>query len=227
MARLTGPLIIDLLLAAVGVAINPPAIIASIVLVSSSRSKAMAFAGGWLVGLLMIGSAIMLVGDVSELVNVPSSLMLAVKLAVGTALVMLALAQWRKHSASSGTAEPPRWMRSLTDLSAPRAFWVATAYASLNPKTLVFVVAGVLTILETSLRVPAEWIALVLFVLLASLSVTTPVVLAVLAPRRSAGSLASARRWLGDNGSLVTAAVLAILGVMVLYSGVASLLQLT
>ena len=226
MALLTGPLIIELLLAAAGVAFNPPAIIASIVLASCSRPKAIAFAGGWLAGLLVIGSVVMLVGDVSELLGGPSMLALVAKLVLGGVLVIWALAKWRKQSTSSGADEMPRWMRSLTGLSSPRAFLIAAAYASLNPKTLAFVVAGVLSILGASSSVAVEWITLLLFVILASLSVSVPVALAVIAPHRSADSLAAARLWLVDNGSMVTAAVLAVLGVLLLYSAIAGLLQL-
>jgi hypothetical protein len=223
---LTGPLIIELLLAAAGVAFNPPAIIAAIVLASSSRPKVIAFAGGWLAGLLVIGSVVMLVGDVSERVGGPSMLALVAKLVLGAVLVIWALGKWRKRSTSSGADEMPRWMRSLTGLSTHRAFLAAMAYASLNPKTLAFVVAGVLTIVGASSSLAVEWITLLLFVILASLSVTVPVALAVIAPRRSADSLAAARLWLGDNGSMVTAAVLAVLGVLLAYSAIAGLLQL-
>ncbi len=225
MALLTGPLVIELLLAAAGVAFNPPAIIASIVLVSSSRPKALAFAGGWLAGLLLIGSVVMFVGDVSESLGGPSVLALVAKLVLGAVLVIWALAKWRKRSTSSGTDEMPRWMRSLTNLSSSRAFLVAAAYASLNPKTLAFIAAGVLAILGASYSVTVEWITLLLFVVLASLSVTVPAALAVVAPHRSADSLAAARLWLGDNGSIVTAAVLAVLGALLLYSAIAGLVQ--
>jgi hypothetical protein len=186
----------------------------------------MAFAGGWLAGLFVIGSVVMLVGDVSNLLGEPSMLALVAKLVLGAVLVIWAQAKWRKRSTPSGDREMPRWMRSLTGLSSPRAFLVAAGYASLNPKTLAFVVAGVLTILGASSTVAVEWITLALFVILASLSVTVPVALAVIAPHRSADSLAAARLWLGDNGSMVTAAVLAVLGVLLLYSSIAGLLQL-
>lgn len=226
MALLTGPLIIELLLAAAGVAFNPPAIIASIVLASSSRPKALAFAGGWLVGLLVIGSAVMFAGDMSEPMGEPSMLALVAKLVLGAVLAIWGLAKWRKQSRPSGADEMPRWMRSLTDLSPTRTFLAAAAYASLNPKTLAFIAAGVLTILEASSGVAVEWITLLLFVILASLSVTVPVALAVIAPHRSADSLAASRLWLSDNGSTITAAVLAILGALLFFSAIAGLLQL-
>ncbi len=131
MALLTGPLSIELLLAAAGVAFNPPAIIASIVLASSSRQKAMAFAGGWLAGLLAIGSVVMLIGDVNELLGGPSTPALAAKLVLGAVLVIWALVKWRKQSTSSAADEMPRWMRSLCR-STPRYHSVRSSSRSLG-----------------------------------------------------------------------------------------------
>jgi len=120
----------------------------------------------------------------------------------------------------------PGWMSRLYDVSASRAFLVAAMYAALNPKTIAFNVAGVVTILGASLAVETEWAALLAFVLLASLSVTAPVASSVFAPRRSADVLALAERWLVDNSAMVAAAVLLVLGLMILYSGADGLAQI-
>ena len=224
--RVAGPLVIEFLLAAVGIAINPPAVIASILLVSTSRRKALAFAAGWMVGLLVVGSVVMLVGDAVEQSGEASVVVLVAKAVVGVALLALAVAKWRSHRTASSDKDLPGWMRRLYDISAPRAFLAAMAYASLNPKTIAFNAAGVLAILGASLRPETEWTALVVFVLLSSLTVTAPVAFALLAPRRSTEVLAFAERWLGDNSSLVAAAVLLVLGLMVLYSGVEGLAQI-
>jgi hypothetical protein len=59
----TEPLFIEVLLAALGIAVNPPAVIAAILLVASSERKALAFAGGWAFGLFIVGSIVMAAGD--------------------------------------------------------------------------------------------------------------------------------------------------------------------
>ena len=225
-AILTGPLLVEVLLAALGVAVNPPAVIASIMLVASSRGRAIAFAGGWIAGLLLVGSVVALLGDVTALLGEPSKTRLIAKLVVGIALVALGASQWLKHRSASTEQETPAWMRSLDNITAPRAFLMAAAYALFNPKTVAFVVAGALTIVDASLGAAAEWAALALFVVLASLTVTAPVAFAVLAPQSSAESLVSARRWLSDNGSILTAAALGVLGVVLVYSGITGLTQL-
>jgi threonine/homoserine/homoserine lactone efflux protein len=221
----TGPLLIEILLAALGIAVNPPAVIAAIILVASSRRKALAFAGGWVFGLFIVGSIVMLAGEAVGQSGESSVTMLVVKVAVGIALLVLAGMKWRSYR-TAGDKELPGWMTRLYNISAPRAFLAAAMYAALNPKTIAFNAAGVVTILGASLAVESEWAALVAFILVASLSVTAPVAFAVFAPRRSADVLALAERWLGDNSAVVAAAVLLVLGLMVLYSGVEGLAQI-
>jgi hypothetical protein len=224
--EMAGPLVIEFLLAAAGIAINPPAVIAAILLVASSRRKALAFAGGWVFGLLIVGCVVMVAGEAVEQPRGASVPMLVAKVMLGIALLGLAVTKWRSHRRSLGDKELPGWMSRLYDISAPRAFLAAAAFAALNPKTIAFNAAGVLAILTASFRVKTEWAALFVFVWLSSLSVTVPVIGAVLLPRRSAWVLAIAQRWLRDNSSLVAAAVLLVLGLMVLYTGAEGLVQI-
>jgi hypothetical protein len=220
-----GPHVIEILLAAVGIAMNPPAVIAAILLVTASRRKAIAFACGWVVGLLIVGCVVMIVGDVVDQPFGASVPIFVAKAVVGISLLGMAASKWLSHRRSSGDKELPRWMSWLYDLSAPSAFLAAAAFAALNPKTIAFNAAGVFAILAASFRTETEWTALVVFVVLSSLSVTAPVIIAVLFPRRSSGVLALAESWLGDNSSVVAATVLLVLGLMVLYSGAEGLVQ--
>jgi threonine/homoserine/homoserine lactone efflux protein len=223
---MSGPLAIEILLAAFGIAINPPAVIAAILLLASSRRKAIAFAGGWIVGLLVIGCVLMFIGDAIERPGHESVPMLVLKVVVGIALLGFAVSKWRGHRKASGDKELPGWMDRLYHISAPRAFFAAAAYAALNPKTIAFSAAGVLAIMAATLNTRIEWAALFVFVLLASISVTMPVLAGVVFPRRSERALALAERWLGDNSSLVAAGVLLVLGIMVLYTGVDGLVHI-
>ena len=222
---MTGPILIEVFLAALAIAVNPPAVIAAILLVASSRGKGLAFGSGWVFGLFMVGSILMVAGDAVGQSGGSYVPMLALKVALGITLLVLAGMKWRSHR-TSGDKELPGWMSRLYDLSAPRAFLAAAMYAALNPKTIAFNAAGVVTILGASLEVKMEWATLVAFVLLASMSVTVPVAFSLLAPRRAAAVLALAQRWLADNSAVVAAVVLLVLGLMVLYSGVEGLAQI-
>ncbi len=222
---MAGTFVVESLLAALGIAINPPAVIAAILLASVSRRKALAFAAGWTAGLLLIGLVVAFVGEAIELAGMTSVWVLVAKVVIGVTLLWLGVAKWRSYRTVSGDEESPGWMRWLQDIPAPRAVLVAVAYASLNPKTVAFGAAGVVAILGASLGAATTWVALGLFVALSSLTVTVPIAFAVFFPHRSTQPLASAERWLGDHGRAVGAVVLLVLGAVVLYSGAQGLAQ--
>ena len=115
-------------------------------------------------------------------------------------------------------------MDSINRLSPARLFVTAAAYAALNPKTLAFVVAGTFAIVESVSGFATQVVAALAFAVLASSSVTAPVVLASIAPQRFEEPLEAGGEWLRANGALITAALLVVLGVTLVYSAVTGLL---
>jgi hypothetical protein len=230
----------ELLPAAVGIALNPPAVVAVILMLSASRKKAAAFVLGWMAGLLVVGAGVLLLGDAGQAAGSPSTIGLVLKLVLGLALLGVAAWQWRRRpSAAEGdeaegtgaegdevegdTDAMPKWMRSLAGFSTGKSFATAALFAGLNPKTLALNVAGAVVIVEASLSVPAQAVALVLFVVVASLTVIAPLLYHVLAPGQAERRLASAQRWLVANNKAITATVLLLLGIMLVASGVQGL----
>ena len=92
----------------------------------------------------------------------PSTAALAVKLAVGVVLIMIAL---RKRRQMGQPRKPAAWMAKLDRLS---LLSVAGLAAFLQPWTLV--AAGAATILEAKLTTPESYLALIFFCLLATAS---------------------------------------------------------
>ena len=221
-----GLALVELLPAAVGIALNPPAIVSAILMLSSSnpRAKALSFLAGWMVGLFLVGSAVLIAGDLPGSRPGPSKIAFVIKLVLGFVLLVFAFRQWRSHRSVSAGEEVPRWMRSMVGFSSPKAFGAAAALAAFNPKTLALNVAGVMIILEAHLRVPAEWAALVVFVVFASVTVAAPVVYYLIAPRHSELALESSKRWLIVNNAAIIGTVLLILGVMLLGAGIQGLI---
>lgn len=233
----------ELLTAAAGIALNPPAVVAVILMLSSSesRKKAVSFVLGWMAGLLIVGAGVLLLGDAGEMAGSSSVIGLVAKTCLGLILLAVAFRQWRRRPSSDQDDEDegeredgergegddekmPKWMRSLAGFSAGKAFATAALFAAVNPKTLALNVAGVIVIVEASLSVPAQAAALAVFVAVASLSVAAPLLYHVLAPRRAAVKLVSVQDWLIANNQAITATVLLLLGVMLIASGVQGLL---
>lgn len=218
--------IAELLPAAAAIALNPPAVVAVILMLSSatSRKSAFWFAGGWLAGLLAVGAVVLLLGDASGVLSGSSRIGLIVKLALGLLLLVVAVRQWRRRPSSAGAeAEMPGWMRTLTASSPRKALVTGALFAALNPKTLALNVAGVIVIAEAQLSAVAEMLALLVFVLVASLTVVAPVVYSAVAPVHSEHALDATQQWLMAHNKAITATVLLILGIMLISSGVQGL----
>lgn len=213
--------LLELLPPALAIAANPPAVVAVIVLLSSPGSgpTAPSFAAGWLAGLLAAAAVALGAQDLSAPWSAPHRLTPYLQLAIGAALVALALRQWRAHRAAAPSEDLPGWMRPIVGFSATRAFAVAAAFAAFNPKTLALNVAGTTLIADAALPAAREWLTLLVFVLLSSVTIALPLVAHWLAPRTSRRALEAAKRWLVAHNATVTATVLLLLGVYLLAAG--------
>lgn len=207
---------------------NPPAVLAVILMLSSAhpRRNSLAFLGGWMAGLFLVGAVVLLVGDAAGSLGGPGPVALVFRILLGVALLAVAFGQWRKGRSAAEDAEMPTWMRSLADFSAGKAFATAALFAGLNPKTLALNVAGVLMIVEAQLTISAQWVALALFVVVSSVTLALPVAYYLVSPGRAGATLAATRRWLIANSAAITAVVLLILGVMLLAAGVQGMMAL-
>jgi hypothetical protein len=207
----------ELLAVAVGIALNPPAVVAVILMLSSARParNALAFVSGWVVGLVAAGGPVLLLGDLGALLGDPGIPALAIQLLLGLTLVVGAVMKWTRDRSSEGPKEMPGWMRSLQGFSARKAFVTAALYAGLNPKTLALNVAGVLLIIEAEVALTTQIAALALFIAVASITVALPVAYYLVARESSKAALDATQVWLINHAAAITAVVLLVLGVIV------------
>ncbi len=218
-------LLTELLPLALAIAANPPAVIAVVLMLSSERSRPSAtwFVAGWLAGLFAVGLGAVALGDTLGADAARSGPLVLVKALVGVALVGLAARKWLGRRHAEGGAETPAWMASITGLSAPKAFGFAALFAGLNPKTLALNIAGAIVIAEIVPGVAGKVGVFAVFAVVASVTLLAPLVYGLAAPDHSRESLGRLQRWLVANSVLITAAVLGVLGVMVVISAVRNL----
>jgi hypothetical protein len=118
----------------------------------------------------------------------PSTAALAVKLVLGVALVLYAWRQWRRI----GTPRKPSTLLARLD---GVSLWGAAGLAAfLQPWALV--AAGAATITQANLSGAADYLSLVLFVLLATASFLYLELYATLAPGAADVKLQALRTWL-------------------------------
>ena len=201
-------MLLDLLLIGLGITLEPFPLTAFILLLGAEKGiwKGLAFILGWLACLVAVIAAVIVStgNNPPEPQTVPSDAALAVKLAAGVALILVAVRQRRRMGRPR---KPPAWMARLDRLS----LWGAAGLAAfLQPWTLV--AAGAATITEAKLATPASYLVLILFCLLATSSFLYLELYATFAASRADARLERMRAWLDSHQDQVLIAVFMLLG---------------
>jgi hypothetical protein len=200
--------VLNLLLIGLGITLEPFPLTAFILLLSAEKGtrKGLAFILGWLACLIIVIAAVVITtqGKPPAPNTGPSTAALVVKLALGVALVLYAVRQWRRLGTPK---KPPTWMARLDHVS----LWAAAGLAAfLQPWALV--AAGAATITQAKLSGPADYLTLVLFVLLATASFLYLELYATFAPVAAAARLQQIRSWLDTHRDQVIIVLSLLLG---------------
>jgi threonine/homoserine/homoserine lactone efflux protein len=211
---------------AVGVAISPVPIIAVVLMLATARARVNgpAFVLGWIAGLLLAGTAILLVAggaDASDDGD-PASWVGWLKLVLGLALLALAAKQWRGRP-SEGSAGLPAWMKTIDSFAPGRALALAFALAAINPKNLLLTVGAAAAIAQAGLDTGEQAVSLGIFALIATLGVGAPVVLYFVLGERSAPVLADLRGWMGAHNPAIMTVLFLVLGAKLVGDGVGAI----
>lgn len=207
--------------AALAVTLSPFPVIGVVVMLSSphGRRKGLLFAAGWIVGLALVAALVVLVfGTADDPDSVAAATVDWGRVIAGAALIALGVRKWAKRSTATET-EPPRWMRSLTDASAPMATGLGLLLSAANPKNFVLTAAATTSMVEVGAHGSDLFLGVVVFVLVGSITVVGAVVVQLVGGDRGAALLESVRRFMIANGDVITTVVLLILGAKVLGDG--------
>jgi hypothetical protein len=198
----------DLVLFALGIALQPFRLSAFILILSTKggTKKGLGFILGWLACLVLVIALVVLVtgGKPVRFRTIPSTMVLIIKLALGIALIAIAAVQWWQRNRPR---RAPAWLARLDTMSP----WTAAVIAAImQPWTLV--AAAAVTAAEARLSSAGDYFALVSFCLLATSSFIVLELYAAFAPAASA-RLAALRSWLDVHENEVTIIVCLVLGV--------------
>jgi len=200
--------VLDLLLIALGITLEPFPLTAFILVLGAERGiwKGLAFILGWLACLVAVIAAVFLAtgNDPPKPDTVPSDAALAVKLAAGVVLILIALRQRRRMGRPR---KPPTWMTKLDQLS---MLSVAGLAAFLQPWTLVAAAAA--TVAQAKLDTAGSYLVLVLFCLLATSSFLYLELYVTFAPAKARPRLERMRAWLDTHQDQVLIAICLLLG---------------
>jgi threonine/homoserine/homoserine lactone efflux protein len=203
---------------ALGVALSPIPVVAVILMLFTARARrnSVAFLAGWAVGLLVVGGlALALAGSAGLFTDDTGRSVVAgvLRLLLAVVLVLLGVRAWRNRPVGDQEPSTPGWMAAIDGFTAPRSFGLAAVLSGVNPKNLALNLAAMATIAGIDLPAGDQVTVLVVFVLLASVTVGAPVAIHLAAGTRARPTLESWKEWLIRNNSTVMATLLLVLGV--------------
>jgi threonine/homoserine/homoserine lactone efflux protein len=209
---------------AAGVAVSPLPIVAVILLLATPHGHrtGTAFAVGWLVGLAALGAIVLGIADPANAAtdSGPASWTGWLKLALGVLLLAFAVKQWRGRPRGSDEPSTPKWMASIDTLGTGKAFGLGALLAAANPKNAPLTVAAAASIAGTGVSGVDQWVALAVFVVVASLGVLAPLAVVVLTGERATATLESWRKWFVGNNTAIMAVLFFVIGVKLLGDGI-------
>ena len=191
-------MVLNLLLIGLAIALDPLPLTGFMVVLPSRRGvlKGAAFVFGWLVSLaIVVTITVLATGDnPPKPATVPSLASLAVKIAVGVVLVVIAVRHRRRMGQPKPPKKPPKWQAGVDNMSP----WFALALApALQPWGLI--AAGAATVVEAKLSSWESYLALFAFCVLASSSYVAMELYAAFRPEQSQAFLARFRKWIDSH----------------------------
>jgi threonine/homoserine/homoserine lactone efflux protein len=222
-----GDAIGQVLPAAVGVAVSPLPIVAVVLMLVTPRGRAtgLGFVAGWVAGLAVVGTVVLLVagGADADDGGAPATWVSVVKLLLGALLVLVAVRQW--HARPRGDEAPPMpgWMAALDRISVVKAAGIGVLLSALNPKNTLLAVGAATTVAGTGADAPAAAVSWLVFVLVATAGVATPLVLAIALGGRATHVLDELKAWMTANNAAIMAVLLLVLGAKFVGDGIAGL----
>jgi threonine/homoserine/homoserine lactone efflux protein len=216
----------DLLPSAVGVAISPVPIIAVILMLGTpkARTNGPAFAVGWVLGLAVVSTLVVLLAGGSDDPDSGSSTAVdVVKVLIGLLFLAMAAKQWQGRPKPGEEPTMPGWMSTIDGFTPGRSLVLGAALSGVNPKNLALTAAAAATIAQAGLDGGETALSIVVFVVLGSLTVAGPVVFYMVASDTASGPLASIKQVMSDHNAVIMVVVLLVLGAKVLGQGLGGL----
>ena len=202
------------------IALSPITVIPAVLVLQAPRPRpsGLAFLGGWVLGLaalttLSVGAS----GLLGGLDKAPPRWASWLRMVLGSALILFGVYRWLTRHRHT---ESPGWMRSFATITPVRAALTAVALVVIRPDVLLICVPAGLAIGGGGLGVTGDWIAAAIFVAIAASTVAIPILAYAAAGHRLDDAMARLKDWMEKNNAALMAAILVVIGLMVLYNGI-------
>ena len=212
---------------AVGVALSPVPIIAVVLMLTThqARVNGPVFVAGWLAGLAVVGAIALSIAGPAEASSsgAPATWVSWLKIALGLLLLLVAARQFRTRPTGDDQAELPKWTARVDEIKPLPAAGLGAVLAALNPKNLLLVVAAATAIAQTGISGGEQAIAYLVFALVGTLGVGTPVGIYFAMGARSEKLLAGLKDWMVQYSAVIMAILCLLIGVKLIGDAISGL----
>lgn len=210
---------------ALAIVVSTAPILAIVLVMVTTRPARIStmFLLGWALGVLTVAGVLVGFVDLSVRPRLPETAGAIVKTILGAMLAIMAVRAWRQRGANRAAA--PKWLSGIARWSASRSFSVGFGLGSVNPKNLALVASGATAILASATTSREHVIAVLVFAIVASLGIATPLLLRELGGPTMNRGLEHASRWMTVHGKTISTVVIAIIAVLLLVTGLRGLLD--
>ena len=210
-----------------GVALSPLAVVALVLMLVSQNGArpAWAFAGVWVLSLVVVSTVVLLVADGAEASanGAPASWVSVVKMVIGLLLVVFGVRRWRGPERRATVAATPGWMRHLDDVTVPRAAGLAAAFNVVKPKNLLLTIGAGIAVAQVGASPAGQASAICVFVVLGSIGLAIPLAIHVLMPSRGRHLLIELRDWMVRENATIIAVLSLVIAAKLLGDALISL----
>lgn len=215
-----GSILTELIPLGLVVAFSPLSIIPAVLVLHAPRPKptGLAFMAGWLVGLAVLTGIFLIASDLAGGVGKsPPSWASWLRIVIGVALIGFGVYRWATRKKSE---HMPGWMTRMSSLTPAKAAATGLVLTVANLKVLFICAAAGLAIGSAGLGPTNVWFAALWYVAVAGSSVALPILGYAVSGDRLDGALNGLKDWMQRQHAPLVAAILIVIGLLVLYKGI-------
>jgi len=213
----------EILTYAVGVAISPVPIIAVTLMLFSQRARVngLMFLLGWVVALVVVSGVAYAAADQANAAtdSTTTDTIAWGKIVFGVLLLLLAARNWRTRPRTGTEPEMPKWMAGIDTLKPVKALGLGLLLAGVNPKNLMLAAAAGAGLATLGLSTANAIGSLIVFVVVASLTIAGPVVYYLLGGESAKAKLDEMKNWLALHNNAVMAVLFLVFGAKLIADG--------
>lgn len=208
----------------VGVALSPVPIIAVVLMLGTPRARANgpAFVLGWVAGLAVAGTVILLVSSGADASDEgdPATWVGVLEIALGLLLLLVAARTWQVRPRGGREGALPKWMQTIDTFTASKALGFGALLSGVNPKNLLLTVGAAAAIAQTGVPAGEQAVALAVFIVVGTLGPGIPVAIYFAMGERAERPLDNLKAWMGAHNAAIMAVLCLVIAAKLIGDGI-------